>query len=242
MNGKIGNGDGISATSEGREKGESVATAKEIEPMTERIFVQLMAQFFQLGWMLGSSGGMAAHRASDGILLVSPSSVPKERLGESDLFHFDPSSTDALIGGPSHLRPSACAPLFLHLIRSTPMCHCVIHTHSKYANLVTALYAESDRLEIKDQEMLKGIINRQTGKAMRNTETLVLPIVENEPEEQELLPALAKAVDDFPMTCAILVRRHGLFVWGPNWQKTKVMMECVEYLLEICWEMRRNGM
>uniref|UniRef100_A0A183BS61 Aldolase_II domain-containing protein n=1 Tax=Globodera pallida TaxID=36090 RepID=A0A183BS61_GLOPA len=220
-------------------------TTTEVEPMSERIFVQLMAQFFRLGWVLGSSGGMAARRAADGLLLVSPSSVPKERLKELDLFLLDSSvidEHDAVISGPSHLRPSACTPLFLLLIRSTPECGCVIHTHSKFANLITALHAKSDRLKIADQEMLKGIINRRTGKAMRNTDTFVLPIVENAPEERDLLPAIAKAVGDFPESYAILVRRHGLFVWGPNWRKTKVMLECVEYLLEICWEMGRNGM
>jgi hypothetical protein len=29
----------------------------------------------------------------------------------------------------------------------------------------------------------------------------------------------------YPNTCAILVRRHGVYVWGPTWQKAKTMCE-----------------
>lgn len=62
----------------------------------------------------------------------------------------------------------------------------MIHTHSKYANLVT-IFEKSESLVICDQEMLKGVLNRQTGKPLRNTDTLELPIVENAPEERDLL-------------------------------------------------------
>lgn len=50
--------------------------------MNPKLFVSLMNQFYKLGWMLGSSGGMAssAKNASEQIIIYSPSSVQKERL------------------------------------------------------------------------------------------------------------------------------------------------------------------
>ena len=35
--------------------------------------------------------------------------------------------------------------------------------------------------------------------------------------------AMARAMEDYPDTCAVLVRRHGVYVWGDNWQKAKTM-------------------
>lgn len=47
--------------------------------MTPELFVDLMKSFFERGWVVGSSGGMAV--ATDNKLVYySPSSVQKERL------------------------------------------------------------------------------------------------------------------------------------------------------------------
>ncbi|KAK0397591.1 hypothetical protein QR680_002183 [Steinernema hermaphroditum] len=40
---------------------------------------------------------------------------------------------------------------------------------------------------------------------------------------------------------AVLVRNHGLFVWGPTWEKTKIMTECLEYLFELSCELIKHG-
>ncbi len=51
------------------------------EEMTPELFVDLMHQFYQLGWMHGSGGGMACC-VGESIVYYSPSSVQKERLKE----------------------------------------------------------------------------------------------------------------------------------------------------------------
>ena len=47
--------------------------------MCEELFVSLMAQFYQMGWMRGTGGAMGAVTPA-GNLLVSPSALQKERL------------------------------------------------------------------------------------------------------------------------------------------------------------------
>ena len=38
-----------------------------------------------------------------------------------------------------------------------------------------------------------------------------------------LQDSLVQALKDYPDTCAVLVRRHGVYVWGDTWQSTKTM-------------------
>ena len=54
-------------------------------------------------------------------------------------------------------------------------------------------------------------------------ETVVVPIIENTPFECELENVMAKAMEAYPDTCCVLVRRHGFYVWGSNWQEAKTM-------------------
>lgn len=54
-------------------------------------------------------------------------------------------------------------------------------------------------------------------------ETLVVPIIENTPEEKDLKDRMARAMEEYPDSCAVLVRRHGVYVWGESWEKAKTM-------------------
>lgn len=65
----------------------------------------------------------------------------------------------------------------------------MIHTHSKYSNLLTQL-VKGDKFEIQDQEMIKGIINQKTGKNYSNFDRLVVPIIENSAQEFMLIVSI----------------------------------------------------
>lgn len=57
----------------------------------------------------------------------------------------------------------------------------------------------------------------------RYDDTLVVPIIENTPEERDLKDRMALAMEEYPNSCAVLVRRHGVYVWGESWEKAKTM-------------------
>lgn len=59
-------------------------------------------------------------------------------------------------------------------------------------------------------------------------DTLVVPIVENTPEEKDLKERMARAMEEYPDSCAVLVRRHGVYVWGDSWEKAKTMWALCE--------------
>jgi len=69
----------------------------------------------------------------------------------------------------------------------------------------------------------QGIYNPKLGRSYLYDEKLVVPIIENTPYEKDLEGRMKEVLQEYPETSAVLVRRHGVYVWGETWQKTKSM-------------------
>ena len=106
-----------------------------------------------------------------------------------------------------------------------------IHTHSMSAMLVTLLFDTEFR--IKRQEMIKGI------EGLGFLDELVVPIIENTPHERDLTASMREAMERYPQTTAVLVRSHGVYVWGKTWQHAKTQCECYDYLFTAALEKHR---
>ena len=69
-----------------------------------------------------------------------------------------------------------------------------------------------------------------------------VPIIENTARECELTDRLREAMQSYPEANAVLVRRHGVYVWGKDWIQAKTQFECYEYLFEAAVRMRQLGL
>jgi methylthioribulose-1-phosphate dehydratase len=130
------------------------------------------------------------------------------------------------------LRVSACAPLFLHAYRLRGA-GAVIHSHSVHAMMATLVFDQA--FEVTHLEMMKGITGTMYG------DRLVVPIIENTPHEHELADTMAEAMRAHPRAHAVLVRRHGVYVWGADWVQAKTHAECYDYLFDAAVRMRQIG-
>ena len=63
-------------------------------------------------------------------------------------------------------------------------------------------------------QMIKGVRIAGTGTALSYLDTLEIPIIENTPNEEDLKDSMAEAMVKYPNAAAVLVRRHGVYVWG----------------------------
>jgi methylthioribulose-1-phosphate dehydratase len=200
---------------------------------------ELCKHFYNLGWVSGTGGGMSIRLENK--IFIAPSGVQKERIKSDELFVVD--LNGATIEEPDSekkLKKSDCTPLFMNAYRLRDA-GAVIHSHSVSANLAT-LISDGDEFVIAYQEMIKGIKKGSSAENFRYDDKLVVPIIENTAFECDLTDSMAKAMEKYPSTNAVLVRRHGVYVWGKTWQQAKTMCECYHYLFEMAVEMKKLGL
>ncbi|KJR82601.1 methylthioribulose-1-phosphate dehydratase [Sporothrix schenckii 1099-18] len=202
------------------------------------------------------------------LVYIAPSGVQKELMKNTDIYVMSLEAQAKLeaeqkangtynfyrpertyLRSPVNLKPSQCTPLFLAAFTKRKA-GCCIHTHSQWAVLVTLLLEQDGRQGgngrefcINNVEQIKGFRRgyQKTGN-MGYHDTLRIPVIENTPQEEDLTPFLEEALDEYPDTYAVLVRRHGVYVWGDTPDKAKVVAECYDYLFQLAVEMRKLGL
>src|ERR1700737_3443314 len=177
---------------------------------TATLVCDLARQFYDLGWVGGTGGGICIREGEH--VIVAPSGVQKERMSPEQMFTLSLDGTVVERPADPELRPSECSSLFLTAVRLRDA-GAVIHSHSIHAVIASLLF-ESEFV-ISELEMIKGI------EGMSYRDRLVVPIIENTARECDLTESLEAAIVAYPKTRAVLVRRHGAYVWGRDWMQAK---------------------
>ncbi|KAF9666767.1 hypothetical protein SADUNF_Sadunf16G0262900 [Salix dunnii] len=199
---------------------------------TRVLIADLCKQFYTLGWVSGTGGSITIKAHDDSIpkrqqlILMSPSGVQKERMEPEDMYVL--ATNGSILSSPSPkpypYKPpkcSDCAPLFLKAY-DMRNAGAVIHSHGIESCLVTMINPLSKEFRITHMEMIKGI------QGHGYYDELVVPIIENTAYENELTDSLAKAIEAYPKTTAVLVRNHGIYIWGDSWISAKTQLCDVE--------------
>ncbi|XP_050218822.1 probable bifunctional methylthioribulose-1-phosphate dehydratase/enolase-phosphatase E1 [Mercurialis annua] len=213
---------------------------------TRVLLSDLCRQFYNLGWVSGTGGSITIKVHDDSIpkpnqlIIMSPSGVQKERMEPDDMYVLASNGSMLSIPSPKPYpykppKCSDCAPLFLKAYDKRDA-GAVIHSHGMESCLVTMLNPLSKEFRITHMEMIKGI------KGHGYYDELVVPIIENTAYENELTDSLAKAIDEYPKTTAVLVRNHGIYVWGDSWIHAKTQAECYHYLFEAAIKLYQLGL
>ncbi|CAK9157477.1 unnamed protein product, partial [Ilex paraguariensis] len=213
---------------------------------TKNLISELCRQFYNLGWVSGTGGSITIKVHDDSIpkpqqlIIMSPSGVQKERMVPDDMYLLSP--TGSVLSSPlpkpyPHKPPkcSDCAPLFMKAY-DMRNAGAVIHSHGMESCLVTMLNPLSKEFRITHMEMIKGI------QGHGYYDELVVPIIENTAHERELTASLTEAIEAYPKTTAVLVRNHGIYVWGDSWISAKTQAECYHYLFDAAIKLHQLGL
>lgn len=193
-------------------------------------------RFYQQGWVSGTGGGISLKVGDD--VVMAPSGVQKELLSPEMMFVLDARGWrgEVKAGPPASLglTVSQCRPLFLAAMELRGA-GAVIHTHSKAALLATlrgTAPKATDRVVLHELEMLKGL------RGVGYHDWHEVPVVDNTAHECDLADALRAAIAAFPHSHAVLVRRHGVYVWGKDWIEAKRHAECYDYLFDVVTQLQ----
>uniref|UniRef100_A0A1A9ZGU6 Class II aldolase/adducin N-terminal domain-containing protein n=1 Tax=Glossina pallidipes TaxID=7398 RepID=A0A1A9ZGU6_GLOPL len=161
----------------------------------------LCQQFYNLGWVTGTGGGISIKYNNE--IFIAPSGVQKERIMPEDLFVQNIKGEDIqLPPGYKNLTKSQCTPLFMLCYRHRNA-GAVIHTHSQNAVMATLLWPGSE-FRCTHLEMIKGIYDEELKRNLLYNEKLVVPIIENTPFEKDLSDSMYQTMMRYPRCTAIL--------------------------------------
>lgn len=165
-------------------------------------------------------------KPSDLYVLSLPQTLEKHRSSGDGPIR--PSSR-VYVRSPTRFKPSQCTPLFLSAFTRRGA-RCCIHTHSAHAVLVTLILEQAGASEfrINNIEQIKGFARGYPHAEVGNLgyhDTLRIPVIENTAHEEDLTEFLDEAMDSYPDAYAVLVRRHGVYVWGNSVEQAKGQCE-----------------
>jgi methylthioribulose-1-phosphate dehydratase len=218
-------------------KGEVVATP-EVRPAPHKppklsecsplfMLVRALAMAHQLSARAINISTSRQVAASTGSLVQSRGRITSRRLRTS------PSLS---LGTPLETATASIRAHFLLQAYELRHAGAVIHSHSMNAVLATMLDPSTSEFKCTHLEMMKGIAGNGF------YDNLVVPIVENTAHECELTDRMRTAMLAYPKSNAVLVRRHGVYVWGKTWIEAKTQAECYDYLFGIAVKMAGMGM
>jgi len=206
-------------------------TSRAFEDLSERI-TELGRQAHHRGWVLGTSGNFSAVVSRQPLrLAITASGVDKGRLGPAQVLEIDGEGRS--IGGNG--RPSAETSLHLAVVRARGA-GSVLHTHSPWSTLLSDVHAGAGGMAIEGYEMLKGL-DGVTSHEHREW----LPIVENTQDWAAGAAEVEALLRQRPDAHGLLIRRHGLYTWGRDFDEAVRHLEVLEFLLEVVGRSGEEG-
>jgi len=193
---------------------------------------ELGRQAHHRGWVLGTSGNFSAVVSRQPLrLAITASGVDKGRLGPAQVLEIN--GEGRAVGG--HGRPSAEASLHLAVVRARGA-GAVLHTHSPWSTLLSDAHAGAGGMAIEGYEMLKGLDGVATHEHRE-----WLPIVENTQDWSAGAAEVEALLRKRPDAHGLLIRRHGLYTWGRDFDEAVRHLEVLEFLLEVVGRSGEKG-
>jgi methylthioribulose-1-phosphate dehydratase len=180
--------------------------------------------FYSRGWMLGTSGNLSTLVTPDPFrVAITASGRDKGSLNENQILEID---GDGAKVRDNDGEPSSETRLHLGLIQ-TRHTGAVLHTHSTWSTIVSDHYQEQRGLWIEGYEMLKGLEGVDSHEHRE-----WIPILENSQDMDELWNRMNGVLDQ-SRSHGVLIRRHGLYTWGPTLADARRHVEILEFLVEV---------
>ncbi|HEY4551868.1 MAG TPA: methylthioribulose 1-phosphate dehydratase [Bacillaceae bacterium] len=177
-------------------------------------------------WFMGTSGNLSIKTGDDPLqFLVTASGKDKRKRTSEDFLLVDGEGKAA---GETHLKPSAETLLHCAVYGSTSA-GCSLHVHTVANNVISELYGDDGKVVFQGQELIKAF------DMWEEDAVLEIPIIPNHAH----IPSLAEEFREHVSADkgAVLIRNHGITVWGKDGFEAKKLLEACEFLFQyqITW-------
>lgn len=178
------------------------------------------------GWMAGTAGNLSAYSTS-GRFWITASGLPKGRLQEHDFLEIGIQDGRVYQCPRPGMKPSAETAIHRVVYESFPEARACLHVHSVDASLVSELAPpEQQQLTLPPLEMVKGLGLWDQHPDAR------LALFDNLADVGAIASAIRERFNEsVPQVPALLIRGHGVTVWGSSLQQAYDRLECLEFLL-----------
>ncbi|MFJ7745848.1 methylthioribulose 1-phosphate dehydratase [Peribacillus sp. NPDC097295] len=181
---------------------------------------EIKAELAERDWFMGTSGNLSIRVAKSSNFYITASGKDKRKQTDSDFILVDLSGAPV---GMTELRPSAETLLHTEIYRKTEA-NCILHVHTVENNVMSELYGEVGEVTFRNHEIIKA-----TGRWLEDSE-LKIPIIHNHAH----IPLLAETFSPHVVadTGVVLIRNHGITVWGKSGLEAKKILEACEFLFQ----------
>lgn len=172
-------------------------------------------------WFMGTSGNLAIKvQDSPTEFLVTASGKDKRKRTAEDFLLVD-ANGQAI--EDTHLKPSAETLLHCEVYTKTAA-GCSLHIHTVANNVISEIYGNRGKIEFQGLELIKafGLWDEDA--------VLTIPIIPNHAHIPHLAEEFQKHLHGD--SGAVLIRNHGITVWGKNAFEAKKLLEASEFLFQ----------
>lgn len=189
-----------------------------------RLLAAAGRDFYERGWVLGTSGNFSAVAKTQPLeLVITASGADKGALTPAHFLRID--ARGEITKG--QVRPSDETRLHLTVVHERGA-GAVMHTHSVWSTLLSEVFAADREVTLQGFEMLKGLSGVRTHEHRES-----LPIIGNSQDMTVLSRSFAEALAEYPQCHGVLIRNHGLYTWGRDITEARRHVEILEFLLAV---------
>lgn len=184
-----------------------------------RELAEVKRELAERDWFPATSGNLAIKTGSEPLTFyVTASGKDKRKESSEDFLLVDVSGQPA---EETALKPSAETQLHIEVYTRTNA-GCSLHVHTVDNNVISELYAQEGQITFTGQEIIKafGLWDEEA--------SFTIPIIPNHADIPELARVFGQHVHGD--AGAVLIRNHGITVWGRNAFEAKKYLEACEFL------------
>ncbi len=181
--------------------------------------------FHQRGWMSGTAGNLSARQTNDA-MWITASGKSKGNLTANDLLKLKINNGEVIEHNLTMNSPSAETEIHQAIYQSFSTAKACFHIHSIDACLATRLHADETHLVLPDLEMIKGF------EIWEQSPKVLLPVFRNHLDVSQIAADIRRQFSQLqPDITALMIRDHGITVWGNSIEQTYNRVEILEFLL-----------